>query len=257
MTHDDPFKNLKSSFGEENPIISDQRAGKKAPPVEKPINENEKIIPLISENKISLKELNIYECFKKRKSIRSFTNESISFEELSFLLWATQGVRHELRSSSTGEINALFKSTPSAGARNPFDTYLLIKNVEGLSPGLYRFTALKKGLLFIAEDDYSGSKLKEAVNGQTFCAEAPVIFVWVATPYRTEWRYGVERSIKVILLDAGHIGQNLHLACDALNLGTCMIAAYNQNLIDEILKIDGTQELAVYLAPVGVPSVKN
>ena len=59
---------------------------------------------------------------------------------------------------------------------------------------------------------------------------------------------GLENAI---LLDAGHVGQNLHLACAALGLGTCMIAAYHQESIDALFGIDGREELVVYMAPVG------
>ena len=77
-----------------------------------------------------------------------------------------------------------------------------------------------------------------------------VTFIWTALPERTEWRYA-EASYKVIALDAGHVCQNLYLACQAVGCGTCAIAAYNQTLLDELLGVDGSDEFAVYLAPVG------
>jgi nitroreductase len=56
---------------------------------------------------------------------------------------------------------------------------------------------------------------------------------------------------KVIALDAGHVCQNLYLACEAIGAGTCAIAAYDQQGMDRLLRIDGREEFAVYLAPVG------
>jgi SagB-type dehydrogenase family enzyme len=73
---------------------------------------------------------------------------------------------------------------------------------------------------------------------------------WTALPARTEWRYA-EASAKVIALDAGHLCQNLYLACEAIGAGTCAIAAYDQERTDALLAVDGTEEFAVYLAPVG------
>jgi nitroreductase len=55
----------------------------------------------------------------------------------------------------------------------------------------------------------------------------------------------------VIALDAGHVCQNLYLACEAIGAGTCAIAAYNQDLADELLGVDGDEEFTVYIAPVG------
>jgi SagB-type dehydrogenase family enzyme len=65
-----------------------------------------------------------------------------------------------------------------------------------------------------------------------------------------EWRYGPV-SHKVIAMDAGHAAQNLYLACEAINSGTCAIAAYNQEYVDELLGLDGVDEFVIYLAPVG------
>ena len=83
-----------------------------------------------------------------------------------------------------------------------------------------------------------------------FTANAAVTFIWSSIPYRTEWRYA-DRTYKIALLDAGHIGQALYLACETIGLGTCAIASYNQKLIDDIIQVDGEDEFAVYISPVG------
>jgi len=69
-------------------------------------------------------------------------------------------------------------------------------------------------------------------------------------PYRAEWRDHVP-SHKVIAIDAGHVCQNLYLACEALGLATCTVAAYDQRKMDALLEVDGEEEFTVYLAPVG------
>jgi nitroreductase len=53
------------------------------------------------------------------------------------------------------------------------------------------------------------------------------------------------------LLDAGHIGQALYLACETIGLGTCAIASYNQDMIDDLILVDGEDEFTVYMSPVG------
>jgi SagB-type dehydrogenase family enzyme len=65
-----------------------------------------------------------------------------------------------------------------------------------------------------------------------------------------EWRYDIAAH-KVIAIDAGHVCQNLYLACEAIKAGTCAVAAYNQILMDELLKVDGDDEFVIYMAPVG------
>jgi len=84
---------------------------------------------------------------------------------------------------------------------------------------------------------------------------AAVTFVWTAIPYRMEWRYGLAAH-RVILLDAGHVCQNLYLACEAIGAGTCAAAAYDQEKIDGLLGLDGKDEFVIYLAPVGKPREK-
>jgi SagB-type dehydrogenase family enzyme len=88
------------------------------------------------------------------------------------------------------------------------------------------------------------------VLGQTFAGSAAATFAWTAIPYRMEWRYGLAAH-KVIALDAGHVCQNMYLACEAIDAGTCAIAAYHQALMDELLGVDGKDEFTIYLAPVG------
>jgi SagB-type dehydrogenase family enzyme len=94
------------------------------------------------------------------------------------------------------------------------------------------------------------SRINEAANGQNFVGESAVVLIWTVRPYRTEWRYG-EDSLKDILISVGHICQNLYLACESIGAGTCAIVAYNQKLLDSFVGVDGEDEIALYLAPVG------
>ena len=79
------------------------------------------------------------------------------------------------------------------------------------------------------------------------------MLLWSCIPYRGEWRYTV-RAHKVMLVDVGHVGQNLYLACEAMGLGTCAIGAYDQLKTDAFLRLDGHDEFVLYLAPVGYPT---
>ena len=99
-------------------------------------------------------------------------------------------------------------------------------------------------------DNQSKSRLSQAVLGQQFVANSAVVFVWTTVPYRMEWRY-LQAAHRVILLDAGHVCQNLYLACEAIQAGTCAIAAYDQEAIDELIQVDGEEQFTIYLAPVG------
>jgi SagB-type dehydrogenase family enzyme len=125
-----------------------------------------------------------------------------------------------------------------------------VLKVEGLDNGIYRYLPLDHSLVFIRGIDKLPAHLTAAARGQGFTGQAAVTFIWTAIPSRTEWRYA-EASYKVIALDAGHVCQNLYLACEAIGAGTCAIAAYNQTLADDLLEVDGDEEFTIYMAPVG------
>lgn len=234
-----------------NPIIScetDQMKGLPVPPIQKPYPKDTKLIDLIPREKISIgNNIGLLDAIDNRKSRRTFKEESITLEELSFLLWATQGVKGLIRDGLL-----TLRTVPSGGCMHPFETYLVIIRVEGLKPGLYRYIATEHKLLFIRKLDLEKipEKMGEINNRQTFVGKGAVVFIWSARPYRTEYRYG-EDSLKDILMSVGHICQNLYLACEAINAGTCAVVAYQQNLLDDFLEIDGNDEIALYVAPVG------
>ncbi len=195
---------------------------------------------------------NLWDLIGRRESRRKYNDERLSLLELSFLLWASQGVR-----KMAGHKNPVtFRNVPSAGSRHPLDTYLFVNQVEGLSKGIYHYLPQDHTLeVWEARGDYD-EELTRALCGQTFASSAPVLFVWSAIPYRTEWRYSL-KAAKYILLDAGHACENLYLACESLGLGTCAIGAYDQDSLDELLGFEPgpssekDYECAVYAASVG------
>lgn len=221
-----------------------QSRGIAPPPVQKPVPEGAKIIPLPGRESWSIPLCDLQQAIARRESRRRFTAQPLSREELAFLLWSTQGMRARLHEA------AVLRTVPSAGCRHPFETYLAIFQVEGLAPGLYRYLPLDHALVLEKTPDQLSARVVAAARGQDFAGDAAVTFFWTALPERSEWRYA-EASYKVIALDAGHLCQNLYLACEAVGAGTCAIAAYDQGLADALLGVDGDDEFTIYVAPVG------
>jgi SagB-type dehydrogenase family enzyme len=168
----------------------------------------------------------------------------ISLTELSFLLWATQGVRKKL------DRGHALRTVPSAGARHALETYLAVLNIETLDRGFYRYLPIEHKLVTERLDDMAGRRVAGACFRQDWMTEAAVVFIWTTIPYRMEWRYGLAAH-RVILIDAGHVCQNLYLACEAIDAGTCAVAAYDQELMDQVLELDGDNEFVIYAAAVG------
>ncbi len=236
-------------------FVSDQERGLPPPPVEKPLNSNLKLIELPSVDKNIIKHNDLYSCFDNRRSRRNYKDKPITLEELSFLLWATQGVQKIIPAyKKTGHIT--LRPVPSAGGRHSYETYIAVNNVEGLEKGIYIYLPLEHKLAFYHSDDNLSDKLIYAYGGENYQDEAqwlgraPVVFLWACIPYRGEWRYHCEAH-KLMLLDLGHICQNLYLACEGIGCGACAIAGYVQTAFDELLHIDGENEYVVYVAGVG------
>ena len=236
---------MKSNFNEDADFQSDQELQLPQPPLQKPYDKNSEIISLPEVTDSAFTKTNLLDILKDRKSNRIYTKESLTLNELSFLLWATQGVK-EVR----GNNYATIRPVPSGGARHPFETYLAVNRVEGLKNGVYRYLALTHELLFLSQDENLEEKLSAMTLGQKFVGRSAVTFIWSAIPYRGEWRYNV-RSHKVMLIDAGHLCQNLYIACEAIGCGTCAVGAYDQAAIDKFLNLDGEDEFVVYMSPVG------
>lgn len=221
-----------------------QSRGEEPPPVQKPVADGAELIRLPERADWKLPACELVEAIAGRESRRRFSDTPLRLDELAFLLWSTQGVRERLHQA------AVLRTVPSAGCRHPFETYLVVLRVEGLVAGIYRYLPLDHALILESAPAGLAQRITAAARGQRFAGQAAVTFVWSAIPARTEWRYA-EASAKVIALDAGHVCQNLYLACGAIACGTCAIAAYDQDLADALIGGDGNDEFVVYLSPVG------
>ncbi|MFP4055710.1 MAG: SagB/ThcOx family dehydrogenase [Candidatus Brocadiia bacterium] len=190
----------------------------------------------------------LWEVMARRRSVRDFGPRPLSLAQLSQLLWATQGITGRARGHA-------FRAAPSAGACYPLNTWLVVHRVEGLEAGLYRYDVEAAALERRRRGDLAPT-IAAACLGQPMAAEAAVVFGWTAVPARAKHRYQ-ERAYRYIYLDAGHVGQNLHLAAVALGLGCCAIGAFLDDAVNAILGVDGFGETTVYLSVVGHPAASR
>lgn len=223
---------------------TDQQAQKPQPPLCKAAM-TENFIELPMDFSSLNTEVDFLRIINERESHRVYTEGQISLLQLSFLLWCTQGVK-----SIRGNNYATVRTVPCGGARHEFETYLLIKNVEGLKQGAYHYLPLSNQLEFLGQTDDIDEVISQSVLRQDWAKKASVIFYWSVVPYRAEWRYSVAAH-RPALIDVGHVGQNLYLACQAQGLGTCALAAFYPKKCDELFHLDGKEEFTVYVMPVG------
>ena len=178
---------------------------------------------------------------QNRRSIRTFQDESIGLKQISQLLWAAGGITID---GMTGPTRAY----PSAGGLYPLVLYLVAGKVTDLNAGVYKYSPFSNSLLPVKEGDFRGL-LSEAALGQIMVKRAPASIVVVALFNKTSDKYGERGFNRYVSMDAGHLGQNVQLQAYALDLGTCIIGAFNDMQVGKVISIEkGTP---VYIIPVG------
>jgi SagB-type dehydrogenase family enzyme len=186
----------------------------------------------------------IQKLVEQRSSLRRYAKKPLTQKELSYLLWCTQGVKKAEAGLHT------FRTVPSAGARHAFETFVLANCVEGLEPLLYQYMALEHKLAVASRDSRIAEKIMFGCMGQKMVAAGAATFIWVADVQRMTWRYG-ERGYRYILVEAGHVCQNLYLAAESIGCGACAVGAFDDDIMNETLGLDGEHHFVVYIACVG------
>jgi len=189
-----------------------------------------------------LPEGSLWKALANRRSRREFKREAISPEQLSLLIWSCTGV--------TQKIPGFFlRTAPSAGALYPVENYLVVNRDEGIEPGIYHWNLLEQELELVKAGDCS-RELQAAALSQDMASRAAVVFVWSAIFGRSTYKYA-DRGYRYIFADAGHVCENLYLACEDLGLGCCGIGAFFDDDLDKFMGFTTDDEATIYLAAVG------
>ncbi|MEW6524865.1 MAG: SagB/ThcOx family dehydrogenase [Bacillota bacterium] len=223
---------------------SDQARELPQPPLEKPLEAGKPLVELPRPGHWQVPGADLALTITARVSVRHYLEKPLSLEELAYLLWCTQGVKTVTARPVT------LRTVPSAGARHPLETYLLVNNVEGVLPGVYRYAAIDHGLVQLTTGPGLGDQFARACLNQRFVGLSAVAFFWAADAYRCIWRYG-ERGYRYMHLDAGHVCQNLYLAAMSIGCGCCAVGAYDDDAVNSLLGLDGEDNFVIYAAAVG------
>ena len=234
----------------EEEYFSDQDLKKPQPPLAKaPMTDT--AIDLPSDFSALAIENDFLRVINSRKSHRVYTDEPITLLQLSYLLWCTQGVK-----SVRGRAYATIRTVPGGGARHPFECYLAVRKVEGLRPGLYHYLPMKHQIEFLREADGFEEWIGRSLAEQRWAEKASVVFYYSCVFYRAEWRYGIYAH-PTVLIDSGHVTENLYLAATSIGLGSCAVAAVDANAADDAFGLDGVEETIFYAMPVGTVAAKD
>jgi putative peptide maturation dehydrogenase len=198
----------------------------------------------------------LYDLLTSRRTTRAFDqSRTVRLDQLSTVLryvWGAHGTR-----PVRDPLVVLRKTSPSGGSQHPGEVYPLVRDVEGVDPGLYHYSVehhALEPLELMAEERVRGL-VCEFSAGQDFFAGAHVVFLMTARYARTFWKYRAHaKAYRTVMLDAAFLSQTLYLVCGELGLGAFVTGAINEQDIDAYLSLPAFTEGTVLMTGCGIPA---
>jgi SagB-type dehydrogenase family enzyme len=194
-------------------------------------------------HEMSRGRLSLEEALERRRSVRRYSDQTISLEGLSRLLWAAGGVT---------QARAGLRAVPSAGALYPLEHYLMANRIEGVEPGIYHYNSDGHALEMLHRADFFGNAFSLAALSQPAIDQAAAVLVVAGVFERTRAKYRA-RAERYVFIEAGHAGQNVYLEATALGLGVCAVGAFLDEEMNHLFGLDGTDAAVIYLLAIGQP----
>lgn len=183
-----------------------------------------------------------------RRTWRQFGSEAVERTALARILQLTSGVTHWLKVPGLGEVP--LTTSPSGGARHPIETYVAVRDVRDVTPGIYHY-AHDRHELEVVDTSVSCPELHALFPQQPWLADAAFAVFFTAVFERTAWRYEFPLAYQAVLLEAGHMCQTFLLTATALGLAPFSTVAVDLPLLEGLLGLDGVSEAFVYAAGAG------
>lgn len=198
----------------------------------------------------------VFGLLRRRRTERAYDRSvPLSLEDFSTILETVYGCQGVRTLEGGDDLTVLKKTSPSGGSLHPVEVYPLVRDVEGLAPGLYHYAVRshRLELLRAMEGPEVEDTLEAVTSGQSYFRSAHASFVLTARFHRTFWKYrGHAKAYRVVLLDAGHLSQTFYLVCGELGLGAFFTAAVNDGAADEALGLDRVREGALGVSGCGI-----
>ncbi len=181
----------------------------------------------------------IEEAIINRRSTREYKKESLTYKDISQILWAAQGLTDKDRG---------FRAAPSAGALYPLELYLVVGDVSQLSAGVYRYCPDKHALILVSSGD-KRIVLAEAAVSQNWIHKAPASIVICGVYERTVPKYK-DRAERYVHMEAGAVAENIALQCISLEMGTVFVGAFDDKLVRSVITA-AKKETPLCILPLG------
>lgn len=203
----------------------------------------------------SLKDISFYDAIQQRKTSRVFNSNFITLQALSTLLFTAFGLFHGdcWPDFKVADLNTLGfrKTSPASGALHAEEVYLCVFRVLDLDPGIYHYNVKEHQLTQIKNGDFEEQVL--TANYQQFFSKGLACGFYLTCRFdKLWWKYKHSRAYKGTLLDVGHVSQTFLLTATALRLNTWITAAFHDNMVHDIIAVDGTIESAILFLGIGL-----
>lgn len=201
-------------------------------------------LPKISLKGLSLPDSILASIMTKRRSVRQFSGKHITKKELHYLLFQSSGLTYPNKLLDQSR-----RPYPSAGARYPLEIYPLVLHCNNVEKGLYHYNVKEDSLELLLKGNHS-KWLTKITGEQTWVSKSAVVFIITAVLDRTRIKYE-DRGYRYVLLEAGHLGQNISLLTTELKMGSCALGGYIDSEVNKLLDIQLQKEVAIYVIAVG------
>lgn len=218
-----------------------QKASRRAPPPVKVVSGRRLRLPTPT------LQMDLAAALRERRTWRRFGRRPVSREALGTLLGLTWGIQQWVDLSGYGRTP--LTTSPSPGARHCVEAYVLVRRIEGVSPGMYHYNADDHALVKMPAR--GPKQVSEYLPTQTWYEGAAALVVMASVFARVQWRYSDSRTYRSVIAEVGHQGQTFCLVATALGLAPFCSMALADSRIERDLQIDGVTEAAMYCVGVG------
>jgi SagB-type dehydrogenase family enzyme len=193
----------------------------------------------------------VSEAIQRRRSVRTYTGESVPLDYVATLAVAADGVT---QAAGEGGADMALRSTPSAGALYPVELWLAALRVDDLARGVYAHDAQRQELLPVGDETAVDGLMASLAVAEdvVMCSQAALLCVYVARPWRSMRKYG-PRGMRHVFLEAGAMAEQVNLAAVALGLGGVDCSSVYDDEAHEALGVDGVYEAIVHAQVLGTP----
>lgn len=185
-----------------------------------------------------------------RRTCRDFAETPVSLDILSALLATVFGPVDYIDSGLTALMR---RTSASGGSRQELEAYLGIRNVAGVPPGFYHYNVLQHSLELLSEG-LTSNQITDLCAGQEWAGGMAFFVAMVSDIDRMRSKYSIPRSYRVVLLNAGHLGQTFAMTATALGLGPFQTGAYDDAALARAFGLDESSCIPVYLVGAGYPN---